>query len=208
MARWPRQPRLSPQTLRHARSAPTAGQPHGRRGAGSCPRAQGCGACSTRSCRGRRTVQARGAIGDSTGPGTSPRQRPHGSLRNACGAWPRGHRRTAVGPWPRGCCRGVAVGVTAPRPLLVRSPTAPPMPSIGGATPQTGCSTPGVMGTAPPTARIERYAPWHCRGTCTRMARACGVTSRRGWLPCTTSTAGSIPQTGCITSGSLPLWVA
>ena len=32
------------------------------------------------------------------------------------------------------------------------------------------------------------------------MARACGVTNRRGCLPLTTSTAFSITQTGCITS--------
>ena len=38
------------------------------------------------------------------------------------------------------------------------------------------------------------------QGTFTRMARACGVTSRRGCLPFTTSTACSITQTGCITS--------
>ena len=36
---------------------------------------------------------------------------------------------------------------------------------------------------ATPTAHGWQYAPWRCNGTFTRMARACGVTSRRGCLP-------------------------
>jgi hypothetical protein len=58
----------------------------------------------------------------------------------------------------------------------------------------------GAIGTGLPTARVWPYGPWRCNGTFTRMAPACGVTSRRGRLPFTTSTACSITQTGCITS--------
>ena len=199
-ARVPRTPRRSRQTPRRARCAPLAGQRHGRRGGDACPRATWCGAFSTRSCRGKSPGRARGATRASTRPGRSTRRRPPGSVRSACGAWPRGRRGPAAGRWPRGGCSGVAVGPTARRPMSVRRPTAPPLPSLGGATPKTGGSTPGALGTAPPTARAWPYGPWRCSGTCTRMVCACGGTSRREWLPVTTSTACSLTPTGCIPS--------
>ena len=200
MARVPRTPRAAGRRITRARSAPRAGTPRARRGARCCPRARWGGAFSPRSGRGSTPARVRGGARDSRGPGRALRPRPHGSVPRVCGAWRRGPRRLAAGRWPRGWCRGVAVGPTAPPPMLVHRPTAPPRRSIDCAPLQTDGSTPGAPATPPPRAPGWRYAPWRGQGTVLPLAHACGGTSRRGWLPVTPATACSLTHTGCITA--------
>jgi len=92
--------------------------------------------------------------------------------------------------------------------MMVRRRIVPRTQSIDGATLTIGCSTRCAPATRPPPVHGWRSARWHCNGTCTRMARACDVTSQRGYVLFTTWTACSITPTGCITSWLLPLWEA
>ena len=140
-------------------------------GEGSSPRSRWC--CAFHAIlKMKKHVQARCGTRSSTRPGRPIRQRPHGSFRGACGAWPSGRRCTQRAGGHDGV-EEVSPSDRLHSGLGWSAGPPPPMRLIGCSTLKTDCSTPCAMGTAPPTTRlaVRAMALWNFHPYGARLRR-------------------------------------